>query len=127
MNNDSEEVANRISWMKAEVSAALEGIEECVYLKGFLHEVLLYTKHVAPTEGASSDSPDWETVKEKLQRPHVTNNGELGNMLPLGLKPLGHIEKENVKNGREEEKTPREIGQARSQVVGPYQFERIRF
>lgn len=45
MNDDMNETADTLAYMRAEISAALEGIEEATYLKGVLGEILLCGKN----------------------------------------------------------------------------------
>ena len=121
----SDEDAEKISWMKAETSAALEGIEEATYLQGLLHEALLFAKRAPPppstTKPALVDSDSIEHVRPVKILSEETES----NALPLGLRPRDHVETKVIKHGKEEQRTKREIGRLKSKMVGAYSIERI--
>ncbi|KAL9609010.1 MAG: hypothetical protein Q9167_006196 [Letrouitia subvulpina] len=105
------EAADTIAYMKAEISAALEGIEEAVYLKGMLAEVLQC--------GKSSLGP-------KIKRSFQLRNSE-SNVLPLGLKLGPEIPLTKVDAGGElRKRSARDISKLMSRQVPKYSFERIR-
>ena len=121
----ADEYAEKIAWMKAETSAALEGIEEATYLKGMLHEALLYVKRAPPLPRPRKMS----LVKESgvaISRPvKISREGTEEHALPLGLKPHDRVSKTVIKDGKEIERSKREIGLLKSKMVGAYSIERI--
>ncbi|KAL8742416.1 MAG: hypothetical protein Q9190_005096 [Brigantiaea leucoxantha] len=109
---DPDEAADTIAYMREEVSAALEGIEEAMYLKGMLGEMLLCGKRSLGSHG---------------QRPVAVKAPENGGALPLGLKLTFDIPLTKVGAGGElQQRTRRDIGQLKSRQVPKYSFERIR-
>ena len=115
---DMLDTGDTVSCMQAEVSAALEGIEEAAYLEGLLGEVLLYGRIAALPNPVkwSSNSIKVETI----------TGDELGNALPLGMKPEKPISLTKIGPGGEIQwRSARELGRLRSQRVGKYSFERI--
>ena len=115
---DMLDTGDTISYMQAEVSAALEGIEEAAYLEGLLREVLLYGRI------ATLPNPvDWSSKSIKVES---TTGDELGNALPLGMKPEKSISLTKIGPGGEIQwRSARELGRLRSQRIGKYSFERI--
>jgi len=110
--------AETIAYMKAEVSAALEGIEEAAYLKAMLNEVLLYSKTVKTPK----TKPETDEVKPVT----VTVESWEDNVLPVGLKAEGEISLTKVRAGGEiQKRSLRDIGRLKSRRVGAYSFERI--
>ncbi|KAL8737986.1 MAG: hypothetical protein Q9181_001168 [Wetmoreana brouardii] len=112
--DDSTEVKETVSYMKAEISAALEGIEEATYLQGMLGEILLCGKSAL---NAQSTRP----------RPPAIDWGDGGSMpLPLGLKLEQNIALVKVGAGGElQRRSRRDIGKLKSRRVPKYSFERI--
>ncbi|KAI4214233.1 MAG: hypothetical protein LQ351_003318 [Letrouitia transgressa] len=105
------EAADTIAYMKAEISAALEGIEEAVYLKGILAEVLQC--------GKSSLGPN---MKKSFQLKNSENN-----VLPLGLKLGPEIPLTKVDAGGElRKRSVRDISKLISRQVPKYSFEHIK-
>jgi hypothetical protein len=111
--------ADTIAYMKAEISAALEGIEEAAYLQGMLHEALLYSTTV---QHQSNKIPDPRIIK-----PITISLDNEASLLPIGLKaPTMKIERAKVNaGGAIQERSMRDIGRLKSRKVGPYSFERI--
>ena len=102
------ETADTITYMKAETSAALEGIQEATYLKGVLGETLLYAHSL---------------VKQKRDKKMIFEDSK---ELPLGMKATQPIEMTKVGAGGETQKrSMRDIGRLKSRLVGEYSFERI--
>ena len=123
---DTGNAGDIILCMKAEVSVALEGIEEAAYLEGLLAEVLLYCKSVAQLK--PEDRPfQPKKVKPTKHEPIVVPLGdELGNALPLGSKAEKPISLTKIGAGGEIQRRSRqEIAKLKSQRVGKYSFERI--
>ncbi|KAL9606664.1 MAG: hypothetical protein Q9179_000186 [Wetmoreana sp. 5 TL-2023] len=112
--DDSTEVMETVSYMKAEISAALEGIEEATYLQGMLGEVLLCGKSALNAQSTRPPPPaiDW---------------ADAGSIpLPLGLKLEQNIPLVKVGAGGElQRRSRRDIGKLKSRRVPKYSFERI--
>lgn len=122
---DFMETEDTITYMKAEISAALEGIEEATYMKGLLGEILLYGKSL-------STQPKAPKVSDASQTPHKVKpiTIPLGSIqdsfLPLGLKAPQGVSQTKVGAGGEiQERSQRDIGRLKSKMVGKYSFERI--
>lgn len=107
-----------ISYMKAEISAALEGIEEAAYLEGILQEVLLFSKTIS--QRTISQPP-----RNNISSSALTDQGSA---LPIGLKAkTTEVGLVKVINGGEiQARSLREMGKLKSMQVGPYTFEQIR-
>ena len=126
MSDDLTESADTVAYMKAEISAALEGIEEATYLKGMLGEILLYGKD-------SLDSSVKQFKSNEAQRPALppkpetmTLDEEGSQLLPLGLKLAPVISTIKVGAGGELiKRSRRDIGRLKSRMVGKYSFDRI--
>ncbi|KAH8653493.1 hypothetical protein BX600DRAFT_386170 [Xylariales sp. PMI_506] len=108
-----------IASLKLEVSAALEGLEEAVYLRGVVGEAVKYCEAVQKAEARQQNF--------NLSRPISLQVKEFGfEALPLGLKSKARVEKTKVVSGGEiVERSTREKGHLYSQQVGPYSLERI--
>jgi hypothetical protein len=119
--------------LKLEVSAALEGIQEAVYLRGVLAEVVKYGTCIQKGIGgdvlakekrsaSGTSKPTWLAKPKacQLDRPR-------SRMLPIGLKvPRPRISPEKVVSGGEVvQRSRREIGHLASQQVAQYSLERI--
>ncbi|KAK9780560.1 putative Nucleoporin Nup133/Nup155-like N-terminal domain-containing protein [Seiridium cardinale] len=115
----SGEAGDVIASLTLEVSTALEGLEEAVYLKGIVGEAVRYC------EAAQKET----NTKQKfdLAKPISLQVKEPGaEALPLGLKVKGRIEKSKIVSGGEiVQRSIREQGHLRSQQVGVYSLERI--
>lgn len=113
--------ADTIAYMKAEVSAILEGIEEAAYLRGMLNEVLLYsktvkTRHLEPAVNAADAAKPVTVVVQNWQ----------DSLLPIGLKADQGAGLRKIGAGGEiQERSMRDVGRLKSKKVGPYSFERI--
>ena len=113
--------SDTLAYMKAEVSAALEGIEEAAYLKAMLNDVLLFSKSVT-TQHKSADSNTLNNVRPIT----VSMESWEDNILPIGLKADQGVGLTKVGAGGEiQARSMRDIGQLKSRKVGPYSFERI--
>ncbi|KAI0880738.1 uncharacterized protein GGS22DRAFT_79422 [Annulohypoxylon maeteangense] len=114
----ADETGDFVASLKFEVSAALEGLEEAVYLRGVISEAVRYCE--------SSKKTKVEGVVDKM-RPiplHVKDPGSQA--LPLGLKAKGGVSAQKVVSGGEVvDRSQRETGHLRSQQVGHYSLERI--
>lgn len=113
------EAGDVIASLTLEVSTALEGIEEAVYLKGVVGEAVKYCE-AAQKEASRGQKFD-------LAKPISLQVKEPGSeALPLGLKVKGRIEKSKIASGGEiVQRSTREQGHLRSQQVGAYSLERI--
>ena len=111
---------NLVAWMRMEISAALEAVEEATYMSRTLHEVSLFTKLLDFTE---HDRP---AQGSRRIEPITVDDGLMGNnTLPLGLKPTGYIDKNVMKAGRSQKMSQRQIEHVRSKMMGAYSRERI--
>ncbi|KAL2048292.1 hypothetical protein N7G274_000203 [Stereocaulon virgatum] len=126
INGDSSETADTLSYMRAEISAALEGIEEATYLKGILGEMLLCGKN-ALLSSAKPTKPDQAQLTTPPVKPTtIALNDQDSGLLPLGLKPAPVISMAKVGAGGELiKRSARDIGQLKSKMVGKYSFDRI--
>ena len=124
--DDMLDTGDTISYMQAEVSAALEGIEEAAYLEGLLGEALLYCKSARPVKLDGKPSRP-KKKKQKRRDPVVIPLGdELRNTLPLGMRPEKSISLTRIGAGGEiQKRTQREIARLMSRRVGKYSFEKI--
>ena len=118
------EPAETIAYMKAEISAALEGIEEATYLRGMLGEMLLCGKSF---KNRYPDAYRQRDVKNERSKPTIVSVGEGGdNTMPLGLKVHQDISKYKIGAGGELiRRSARDIGRLKSRMVPKYSFERI--
>ncbi|KLU88918.1 hypothetical protein MAPG_07899 [Magnaporthiopsis poae ATCC 64411] len=113
-SGDHVDAADFLSSMKLEVSVALEGVEEAVYLRGILTEVVRYGASLPQKTGSSKDLA-------------AVSSTSLPSALPLGAKATKHqVSKRKIVSGGEiKERTAREIGLLTSKKVADYSFERI--
>lgn len=123
---DLSQTADTIAYMKAEISAALGGIEEATYLKGMLGEILLYgkTSPSARAERHSTLRPNQQPLE--IQSIFMAEAGQERSTLPLGLKAEQRISTKRVVAGGELiDRSKRDISRLRSRMVGKYTFDRI--
>lgn len=108
-----------VATLKFEVSAALEGIEEAVYLRGIIGEAVKFC------EASTNTSKSVDVVdKMKPISLHVKEPGS--EALPIGLKKKDGVSPQKVVSGGEiVDRSGRETGHLRSQRVGHYSLERI--
>ena len=129
MTDDMNEAADTISYMKAEISAALEGIEEATYLRGMLGEILLCGKETLQQGDRKMIGKPARIggVIKPMTIPLHDEGDEEGRILPLGLYPTAPaISKTRIAAGGEiVERSARDIGRLKSKMVGRYSFERI--
>ncbi|PBP23343.1 hypothetical protein BUE80_DR005890 [Diplocarpon rosae] len=117
------EAEELIASLKLEVSAALEGIEEALYLKGVLSELLGYADSYQKAL-PSSNSID----SKKASKPPIplAFADEKIKALPIGLKAEKEISLLKIgSGGAVYKRTARDIGFLKSQKVGRYTRERI--
>ena len=129
MTDDLTGAADTISYMKAEISAALEGVEEAAYLKGVLGEMLLCGRGaLKPPSKKSLTHTNDPTDNSQYAKPTkvALGNDEGSRMLPLGLKLKPVIPMTKVATGGEViARSKRDVGRLKSKMVGKYSFERI--
>jgi len=123
VDGDPFEAEELITSLKLEVSAALEGIEEAVYLKGLTSEMIRYGDGVQ----AAMPKAASETQTEKRSKPIILPALDQDlKALPLGLKAEKQISLLKVAaGGAVHKRTRRDIGHLKSQKVGKYSRERI--
>ena len=126
MSDDLTESADTVAYMKAEISAALEGIEEATYLKGMLGEILLYGKDSLNSSVKQSKSNEAQLPALPPKPETMTLDEEGSQLLPLGLKLAPVISTIKVGAGGELiKRSRRDIGRLKSRMVGKYSFDRI--
>lgn len=126
MSDDLAETADTIAYMKAEISAALEGIEEAIYLKGMLGEILLCGKDTLNPAVRQSRSNEAQHPALPAKPMTLALDEEDSQLLPLGLKPLPVVSPTKVGAGGELiKRSRRDIGRLKSRMVGKYSFDRI--
>ena len=126
MSDDLTETADTIAYMKAEISAALEGIEEAIYLKGMLGEILLCRKDTLNPVVKQSRSNEVQHPALPAKPMTLTLDEEASQLLPLGLKPAPVVSTTKVGAGGELiKRSRRDIGRLKSKMVGKYSFDRI--
>ncbi|KAK0128374.1 hypothetical protein ONS95_000345 [Cadophora gregata] len=121
-DDDLFEAEELIASLKLEVSAALEGIEEAVYLKGVISELVKYADsfhRALPSQ--SKDS------KKGSDGPIVLPSDDQDiRALPISLKAEKQISLLKIgAGGAVHKRTARDIGFLKSQKVGKYSRERI--
>lgn len=115
--------ADFLASLKLEVSAALEGVEEAVYLRGLLGETVRFGQVVHAARKAAADNKE---VLRTVQKPEVASQ-----LLPVGLKLSGgevsDVSRTKVVAGRGEvvTRSKREVKYLESMKVGAYTLERI--
>ena len=124
---DLTETADTIAYMKAEISAALEGIAEATYLKGMLGEILLCGKDCLNSSAKQSRSNQAQPSDLPQKPMTIALNEEDSQLLPLGLKPASVFSTTKVGAGGELiRRSRRDIGRLKSRMVGKYSFDRIK-
>lgn len=119
------ETSETISWLKAEISAALEGVQEATYLKGMLGETLLCGKDTLRSQVKTS-KPNETYVTTLAPKPETIALEDVSNVLPLGLRLAPNVSISKVGAGGEIiKRSARDIGRQKSKMVGKYSFERI--
>ena len=126
MNDDFTETADTLGYMRAEISAALEGIEEAMYLKGMLGEILLCSNSHRQTTAIIPLADRKQNPTLPIKPLTLADNAEYSNRLPLGLKLVPPISTTKVGAGGELiKRSARDIGRLKSGAVGKYSFDRI--
>ena len=122
--DDITETADIVGYMQAEISAALEGIEEAAYLQGLLKELLQYNgttqTRIKRPNAAIVNRPPTETNSMSSTKERQQNH------LPLGMKAPLQISVDKIGAGGElQKRSKRDIGRLLSQQVPKYSFEQI--
>lgn len=122
VTNDFPESAETVAYMQAEISAALEGIEEASCIKGMLGEILLFDQN-SRRKNQNHLSLNQFVSQTRSAMTNIPNAGEI---LPLGLRVTRDVPTKKVGTGGEiQERTQRDIMRIKSQMVEKYSFDRI--
>lgn len=125
---DHMDSADFLASLKLEVSAALEGVQEAVFLRGILSEAVRYGVQVQKIEAEAGQKHKRADGKGLVLHGHGSNKAASAEdaMLPLGLKAKERISAEKVVSGGEvTRRSKREIGHLISQRVEDYSTESI--
>lgn len=131
---DHMDSADFLASLKLEVSAALEGVQEAVFMRGIISEFVRYGKSVQKAESESGQKHRrgeatalvMHGQHDKAAAASSPGGAELSAMLPLGLKAKTRISTEKIISGGEiARRRRREVGHLVSQKVGAYSLERI--
>ena len=124
--SDGSDAGDFIAALRLEASAALEGVEEAVYLNGVVGEAVRYG--VAAQKNGRKGSSAATTVMAQAGAGGAVDGG--ASALPLGLKPRGAaawVTSEKVVSGGEVvQRSARETGHLISQKVEAYSLEKLR-
>lgn len=116
--------------LKHEVSAALEGVEEAVYLRGLVYEALRFARAAAGASETGKFAASVVAAGGTADKPIplvASHDGVSGGMLPFGLKPrrVAIASHKVVSGGEVVTRSAREIGHLVSKKVAPYGLEMI--
>ena len=126
MTDDMNEAVDTLAYMRAEISAALEGIEEAIYLKGVLGEILLCGKNALHSSTKPQRPNQGQLTAPPVKPISIALNEEDSSLLPLGLKTAPVISTTKVGAGGELiKRSARDIGRLKSKMVGKYSFDQI--
>lgn len=115
-----DETGDFIAALKLEVSAALEGVEQAIILRGIVGEAVKFC------EASSKKASAPESAVDKMKPIPLQVKEPGAQALPLGLKTKDRISSQKVVAGGEViDRSLRETGHLRSQQVGQYSLERI--
>ncbi|MCJ1338893.1 hypothetical protein MMC09_004182 [Bachmanniomyces sp. S44760] len=115
-----------MAYMKAEVSAALEGIEEAAYLKGLLQEVLLHAKGAVRTLESTNNGDETSGSAKRIKSLIIRPADPAVSLMPLNYRASGDLSLTKIGAGGElQKRSRRDIGRLKSMQVGEYSFERI--
>ncbi|KAH6976196.1 hypothetical protein BKA56DRAFT_487966 [Ilyonectria sp. MPI-CAGE-AT-0026] len=118
-STDKAEAGDFLTALKLEVTAALEGLEEAVYLNGIVGEAVQFG--LAAQKGGATRQT-WNTNKPIAMQ----LEGRESRLLPLGLKTKQLPTKDKVVSGGEVvERSLRERGHLISQKVEAYSLEKL--
>ncbi|KAM5353988.1 hypothetical protein ACJ41O_000638 [Fusarium nematophilum] len=119
ISTDKSETGDLLTALKLEVTAALEGLEEAVYLNGVVSEAVRFG--LAAQKGGASRQA-WNTNKPIPMQ----LEGRESRLLPLGLKTKQLPSKDKVVSGGEVvQRSLRETGHLISQKVEAYSLEKL--
>lgn len=139
---DHMDSADFLASLKLEISAALEGVQEAVFLRGILSEALRYGSSVQKAEAdmgqkarrGGEGGTTALVIRSATPSAHDAGTGtgtgsgsKAGEaMLPLGMKVKERISADKIISGGEvARRKKREVGHLVSQKVGAYSLERI--
>ena len=125
INGDFFDSEDLITGLKLEVTAALDGIEEFVYLKGLTSEMIKFGNAVQ--KSTIERLPTHPNSKGKYHTPvAIPSFTQETSLLPMGLKAEQQISRLRVGAGGElHERSKRDISRLKSRAVGKYTLERI--
>lgn len=126
---DHMDSADFLASLKLEVSAALEGVQEAVFLRGILSEAVRYGAQVQKAEADAGQKHKRADGKAVVVHGHASYKatGAEGAMLPLGMKAKERISADKVVSGGEvTRRSKREIGHLISQTVEAYSMDQIK-
>ncbi|KAM0342993.1 hypothetical protein ACHAPU_009023 [Fusarium lateritium] len=119
ISNDKSETGDLLTALKLEVTAALEGLEEAVYLNGIVGEAVGFG--LAAQKGGVGRQA-WNTNKPVPMQ----LEGRESRLLPLGLKTKQLLTKSKIVSGGEVvQRSTRETGHLISQKVDAYSLEKL--
>lgn len=132
---DHMDSADFLASLKLEISAALEGVQEAVFLRGIISEAVRYGTSVQRAEAeagqkhkkrSGGDGAPQALVLRGVTPSHEAAKVGEAAMLPLGMKANERVSAEKVVSGGEvARRKKREVGHLVSQKVGAYSLERI--
>ena len=126
VTDDISETADTIACMKAEISAALEGIEEASYIRSMLTEILLYGKSSYTSQSKHHGVLGTSRRPLEIQSMSMDSARVEDSALPLGLKAAQGVSTMKVGAGGELiERSQRDISRLKSRMVGKYSFDQI--
>lgn len=126
ITDDLTETEDTIAYMKAEISAALEGIEEATYLKGLLGQILLYGNSTTSSQKKSHNFLGANQQPLQIQSLPVNGASMESSVLPLGRKAAQGVPTKKVRGGGELiERSRRDIERLQNRTIGKYSFDRI--
>ncbi|KAG9243709.1 hypothetical protein BJ878DRAFT_442864 [Calycina marina] len=125
-NGDAFEAEELVASLKNEISATLEGLEEAIFLKGMLSEVIRYGASVQkalPSDGPLTEN---QLKRKRSSKPMLVQIDEEERVLPMGLKASEKIALIKVGAGGELlNRSMRDVGRLKSRKVPKYSMERI--
>lgn len=124
---DHMDSADFLASLKLEISAALEGVQEAVFLRGIISEAVRYGNQVQKMEQeAGQKHRRGDPTALVLHGYGGKATGGESAVLPLGMKAKERVSAEKIISGGEiARRRKREVGQLISQKVGAYSLERI--
>ena len=126
ITDDLSETADTLAYMRAEISAALEGIEEATYMKGMLGEILLCGKNALQSSARPARLDQDQPAATPAKPMSIPLDEVDSSLLPLGLRTAPALSMTKVGAGGELiRRSARDIGRLKSKMVGKYSFDRI--